>query len=91
MDKNIKSKQPASFSLIIIGIIFIALWLLSTRPWEESRNNELLFFINEVYSTILLPLLLIGIYLFGLGLLRLLHAGWDKKNRSRDTNSNIKK
>lgn len=91
MGKNKKSKQPTSFSLVIIGIIFITLWLFSTRPWEKGQDNELSFFFNDIYSTILLPLLLIGIYLLGLGLLRLLHASWDKKKKNNtNTNSNIK-
>ena len=90
MDKNKKSKQPASFSLIIIGIIFIALWVFSGRPREKSQDNELSFFFNEIYSTMLLPLLLIGIYLSGLGLLRLLHSSWDKKINDSNSHSNTK-
>jgi len=81
MDKNKKTERPASFSLIATGVVLIALWLFSARPWENSPDNELSFFIDGFYSALLLPILPFGMYLLGLGLLRLLHASWDKKNK----------
>lgn len=80
--QNHKHSKKASYLLVCIGLLLVTLWFFALKPWEGKSEVPFLFFLNETFSYFLLIVLLLGIYLLGLGLLRLLHASWDKNKKN---------
>ena len=81
MDENKPTKKPASKSLVITGVILIGLWLLASAPWKETNQEfSLIIFIMDWFLEIFyFPVLIVGIIFLWVGLVRMLHAHWDKK------------
>lgn len=93
MEKQQKNNKPPSFSLVITGLILIAIWLFVAIPWKDEVQSLSVFhvLVDEGMQTIYLIVLLFGIFLLGLGLLRLLHASWAKKAKLQEPSINTKK